>query len=76
MPSTFDVAVAEHPCRAVVAVSGELDLDTCPYVIEATGALSLHGQTLIMDLSAVTFMDSVGLNLLLRLRQRAEEEGV
>ncbi|MFE4863118.1 STAS domain-containing protein [Streptomyces sp. NPDC056670] len=74
MNSTFGVTVTEYPYRAVVAVSGELDLDSCPYVTEATDALPLRGQTLVIDLSAVTFMDSMGLSMLLRLRRRAENE--
>ncbi|MEW1635303.1 STAS domain-containing protein [Streptomyces sp. NPDC093801] len=76
MPAAFDVAVtAPSPGRAVVAVSGELDVDTGPQLTEATDALTLPGLDLTLDLSAVTFMDSCGLNTLLRLRRRACAEG-
>ncbi|MGW8332912.1 STAS domain-containing protein [Streptomyces sp. NPDC055897] len=75
MRSIFDVTVTEHPYRAVVAVSGELDLDTCRFVTEATDALSIRDQTLILELSGATFMDSAGLNMLLQLLQRARHEG-
>ncbi|MFK0181637.1 STAS domain-containing protein [Streptomyces xanthochromogenes] len=74
MRALFDVTVTEHPYRAVVAVSGELDVGTCPFVTEATDALSLRGQTLILELSGATFMDSTGLAMLLQLRERARHE--
>ncbi|RST08689.1 anti-sigma factor antagonist [Streptomyces sp. WAC07149] len=35
----------------------------------------MHGLDLTLDLSQVTFMDSMGLNTLLRRRWRACEEG-
>ncbi|MFE4861178.1 STAS domain-containing protein [Streptomyces sp. NPDC056670] len=75
MRSTFDVTVTEHPYRAIVAVSGDLDFDTSNYLTEATDTLPLRGQTLILDLSNVTFLDSTGLDTLLRLRRRAQHEG-
>ncbi|MBT1188048.1 STAS domain-containing protein [Streptomyces sp. CJ_13] len=58
-----------------MSVTGELDINTCPRVTETTDALPLHGQTLLVHLSAVTFMDSAALNMLLRLRHRAHAEG-
>ncbi|MFD9373522.1 STAS domain-containing protein [Streptomyces sp. NPDC060020] len=58
----------------VVTLSGELDMTTCPYVTRATDALALKGHTLALDLSAVTHMDSSGLNMLLTLRNRARDE--
>lgn len=72
---TFDVGVATRPGGTVVTVAGDLDLATCPYVTRATDTIPLRGRTLTLELSAVTFMDSTGLNMLLGLRERARAEG-
>ncbi|MFF7211803.1 STAS domain-containing protein [Streptomyces sp. NPDC008238] len=70
------IRVSEAPGLTTIELTGELDLETCPPVAEVTDAFQLRGRTLCIDLSEVTFMGSTFLNLLLRLRQRAEvEEG-
>ncbi|MFD6966847.1 STAS domain-containing protein [Streptomyces sp. NPDC059979] len=74
MRPTFDVDVTVHPGRTVVTVTGDLDMDTCPHLTQALDALTLRGQVLALDLSAVTFMDSTALNLLLALLTRAHTE--
>ncbi|MER6319416.1 STAS domain-containing protein [Streptomyces sp. NPDC001581] len=75
MRPTFDVDVTAHPGRTVVCVTGDLDMDTCPHLAGALEALTLRGQVLALGLSAMTFMDSSALNLLLALRTRAQAEG-
>lgn len=74
MHPTLDVHTTIDADRTVVAVAGELDLDTCPDLTRATLDLVLPGRTLALDLSGVTYMDSTGLNLLLKLRERAGTE--
>ncbi|MFD9724602.1 STAS domain-containing protein [Streptomyces sp. NPDC059072] len=69
------MAVRTHPKRTVVTVTGTINMDTCPHLTKVTDALPLAGQTLALDLTAVTFMDSCGLNAFLALRKRAEAEG-
>ncbi len=68
-----------HPlCRpadwTVVQASGELDMSTAP---DLRSNLDLQLQTgrrqIITDLSAVTFMDCAGLNVLINIRTRARE---
>ncbi|WP_338674722.1 STAS domain-containing protein [Streptomyces sp. SCSIO 30461] len=71
----FNVNVSRLPNRVVVALRGELDIDTCPHVTHAVAPLALHNSTLILDLSKVSFMDSSSLTMLLRLRQRSGAEG-
>ncbi|GLX17566.1 hypothetical protein Slala02_03930 [Streptomyces lavendulae subsp. lavendulae] len=75
--NAFDVDVALRPDSAAVTVTvrGELDLATCPRVVRATETIPLEGRTLTLELSAVTFMDPSGLNMLLGLRERARAEG-
>ncbi|MFB7868026.1 STAS domain-containing protein [Streptomyces sp. NPDC056069] len=59
----------------VIAVAGELDLTSCPTLEEVTRQALSDGAPLRLDMSGVTFMDSSGLNFLLRLRRRLAEGG-
>lgn len=71
----FDVSVSHHPERVVLTLAGELDMDTSPFVTEATDRLKLRDQTLTLDMADVSFMDSSSLSMLLLLRARVEAEG-
>ncbi len=60
----------------VVDVSGELDMATAPVVEEfVRRRLDGAGRTLVLDLSAVTFLGSTGINLLIALRTACEDAG-
>ncbi|GHF00568.1 hypothetical protein GCM10018785_74560 [Streptomyces longispororuber] len=71
----FTVTALHHLEGTVIAVTGELDIHTCPRVERATAVLPVGDKTLRLDLSGVSFMDSMGLNLLLRLRNRIHGSG-
>ena len=60
-----------------IALSGELDgADVHPTTREARELLRPAGvHSLVVDLGAVTFVDSSGLGLLVNLRQLAEDRG-
>ncbi|MDX3234210.1 STAS domain-containing protein [Streptomyces sp. ME03-5709C] len=72
---SIGICVSEVPARTTIALTGELDLDTCPQVTAVTDAVRLRGRTLRVDLSGVTFIGSTSLNMLLSLHLRAETEG-
>lgn len=61
--------------RAVLSLSGELDLSTVPGAEESL--LRLEGESgtelLVIDLSGLTFMDSTGLRFVLSACSRAAE---
>jgi anti-sigma B factor antagonist len=61
-----------------VVVAGDIDLAVDPAVEAAVlGASAAAGVTMVrVDLSAVTFLDSSGITLLLKGRRRADERGV
>lgn len=61
-----------------LAVSGEVDLATSGLVEDAiTEAIGANGVSAVeVDLSAVEFLDSSGVALLLKGRRRADEQGV
>jgi anti-anti-sigma factor len=57
---------------AIVAVAGEIDMDTAPAFEEALAA-SVRDRSesgVVVDLCEVTFMDSSGLNALVRAMER------
>ena len=62
-PQPFEVRTAKQDGHSVVAVQGEIDLATV-----GTLEAYLNGVTgpVVLDLGAVTFIDSMGLTLLLR----------
>jgi len=71
----FAMQRTARPDGLCVAVAGEVDAYTAPEMrAHLLEALRLH-PVVIVDLSAVDFMDSQGLAALLRVRQEAESSG-
>lgn len=70
------VDVSHREGRAVLHVSGDLDLATAPAFRQAiVGAVAAGDRRLIVDLGATDHLDSVGLGLLLGARKRAVAHG-
>jgi anti-sigma B factor antagonist len=66
-PSQFSCQATLDHGRAVVAVSGELDMCTAPELSRSlAGVLGQHPHDLTLDLAGVGFIDSTGLTLLVR----------
>jgi anti-sigma B factor antagonist len=60
-----------------VVVAGELDLASAPQLQrEVLALLALPVNTVALDLDALTFMDSSGLNVLNQVRNAAEDRGI
>jgi len=60
----------------VLEVSGELDLAVAPWLREQLDALFVGGaSSLILDLSAATFLDSTALGVLVGARNRCHDLG-
>lgn len=57
----------------VIVVTGEIDLASAPKVQSAIEGFS--GQSVVLDLRKVEFMDSAGLKVLLNQRSRLVESG-
>ena len=69
------VEVTEDGASALVRVSGEIDLDSSPELRDELRRLIEGGCTrIVVDLAAVTFMDSTGLGVLARALRRAREK--
>jgi anti-sigma B factor antagonist len=72
----FRLASRTDGGRAVVAAHGELDLGTVEAVERAVQDLRRDGATaVVLDFRALTFIDSSGLRLLLRLDADARAHG-
>ena len=67
----------EHGGVAVLAVAGELDLATAPRLREQLTRLvgDSPGRVVVVDLSGVTFCDSIGLGVLVGAQRRARAHG-
>ena len=62
--------------RAIVAVAGEVDLETASELGEhALDALHHVSPRIVLDITDVTFMDSTGLKVLVSVERRAQLAG-
>lgn len=58
---------------AVVVASGEIDLYTSPALHEAMLVAAVSSHRVVLDLSAVTFLDSTGMGIMVGAQRRARE---
>jgi anti-sigma B factor antagonist len=73
----LDLDLSPTPYGARLTIGGELDLATTPRVRAALASLALTtGETLVVDLSDVTFMDSTGLAVFLGLQRDLRARGI
>ena len=62
--------------RALVTITGEIDIATCEAMRDAlTAGLGGGPVDLVADLSGVTFMDASGIGVLLGVRKQVMEAG-
>jgi anti-sigma B factor antagonist len=70
------VSVTEHNATVMVTVAGELDVSTVPAFNKELSELRQNSATtLVLDLSATTFMDSTGLSAVLVSEMHARMRG-
>ncbi|WP_434599967.1 STAS domain-containing protein [Streptomyces sp. A5-4] len=76
MSTPIPVTIHPRSEMAGVALSGELDLATVGQIEPALLALARDSsRDLVLDLAGLTFCDSTGAALLLRLHQRCADSG-
>jgi anti-sigma B factor antagonist len=68
--SDFHIDVRDRGNLLVLALHGELDLATADDVRAAIAEHGADRAALVLDLRGLTFMDSSGINLLVRLHAR------
>ncbi|MER6948408.1 STAS domain-containing protein [Nonomuraea sp. NPDC005983] len=70
------VSTRSHAGHALVAIAGEIDLYTAPHLqAEFTRLLQDGPSRVVIDMSAVDFCDSTGMNVLLSALKRIKEQG-
>ena len=72
----LDVEIRPGPGLVQLVLSGELDLSTVDKVENELGSVEEgEERMLVLDLSALTFLDSTGLRLMVTANQRAQKDG-
>jgi anti-anti-sigma factor len=72
----FEVQVRPDRARVIVTARGELDIATVGQLRTALDELSAAGwEKLVLDLREITFIDSMGLSLLLEADRAARRTG-
>jgi anti-anti-sigma factor len=72
----WDLAVDRLPEHTVLRVSGDLDLETAPLFLAGVEPHLAEGdEDLVIDLTALQFIDSSGLSTLIRINQRVAATG-
>jgi anti-sigma B factor antagonist len=72
----LSVQVAEVPGQVVIALEGELDVSTAPLLHEVLRDATVESSNeIVLDLSALSFVDSTGLSLLVSANKRAVSAG-
>ncbi len=75
-PEDVTLDVVQHPDRTVVVVSGELDVLTVPHLRRVLyDPAHVTGAAVVVDLAAVTFLDSVGIGALVAARRWLSSRG-
>jgi anti-sigma B factor antagonist len=68
-PAVMEASLVEVNGQVAVVVCGEVDLATAGALWEALQRAAVPSSTLVVDLSGTSFMDSSGLDVLLRARR-------
>lgn len=75
MDDPLTIEVRHEQDYAIVTVAGEIDLSTVTRLRERLFDISTSGNALVVDLDRVTFIDSVGLSVLVGTANRAVAYG-
>ncbi|SEG99747.1 anti-anti-sigma factor [Nonomuraea solani] len=63
------------PAGVLITVAGELDVTNAGHLESSIGGARRPGQPVVLDLGELTFMDSSGLHVLLRVHSGLHHEG-
>ncbi len=75
VPNRFSATLAAGPRDSVITVTGEVDLETAPELTQVLDRALEHDGTITVDLIPCSFIDSTGLQQLLRAREAAARSG-
>src|SRR6476646_2683542 len=72
----FDARIALDSDVLTVEAEGEVDMSTAPRLLEIIDAVSDAARLVIIDLTQVSFLDSSGLNALVKAQRRLGARGI
>ena len=72
----FDARIALDSDVLTVDAEGEVDMSTAPRLLEIIDAVSDAARLVIIDLTQVSFLDSSGLNALVKAQRRLGARGI
>lgn len=76
MVPSLEVVTEPSPQGVRVLARGELDMHTAPDVTDALATAEASGpDSVVLDLSGITFIDSTGLRLIVAASVRSSEHG-
>ena len=75
MDDALDIAVRHERGVVIAAITGDIDISTADELRERLLELGDAGQTLIVDMNRVTFIDSAGLGALVGAYRQATARG-
>jgi anti-sigma B factor antagonist len=75
-PARLDVRRVDHPLGVVLTLGGELDLATVPVLQERVDHATRGKAAVVIDLSRLRYIDSAGLDLLVRAERHLRDSGV
>ena len=75
MGDALTITVRSERGVVIAAVTGEIDIATVPQLQQRLFELAVNGETLIVDLNRVTFIDSAGFGVLVGTARRAAKHG-
>jgi anti-anti-sigma factor len=74
-PAPFDVRRVDHPLGLVLVLGGDLDMATVPLLQEHLDRAMCSGAAVVIDLAEVGFIDSSGVEALVRAEQQLRASG-
>lgn len=75
MAPPFTIASVMHGGDLVVTLAGELDYHTAPQLADVLDRRVAEGQTVLIDLTALDFIDSSGMRVILLVWKRSQRDG-
>ena len=75
LPNSFDISESFEPDGVRLCVCGELDVAVVSRLQDRLDSVARPGETVILDLSELSFIDSSGLNVLVTALRHAKRDG-
>jgi anti-sigma B factor antagonist len=72
----FGIRSSWEDDTAIFEVAGEMDMATAPELGSAIDGIQNSARRVVVDLSAATFLDSAGINILIRCQRELDHGGV